>query len=171
MARKNKNKNYPKPVKQMDTLGTLLKSAREELNFDVESIHSKTKIPVESILHIESELWDLLPSPVYVRGFIKLYAREVNLDYSEIISLYPGKSEPIERAKHNKTTALPALASFSEGEEKRKEESESRVSTALLVFILLILATLAISYFSSQKDNEAGQSPSAAEAANYDVTG
>jgi len=174
MAKKHKNKNYPQPVQTKESLGNILKSAREKLNFSIDDIHKKTRITVKNISLMEEENWDLLPAPVYLKGFIKLYAREVGLNYDEIIKLYePPVQNEVALNKH--TTLSPAVATlssfFDDSKGSNKNESESRVSSALVVFILLILATLAISYFASHKENDTSSSPSASEMTNFDVTG
>ncbi|MBU1537428.1 helix-turn-helix domain-containing protein [Myxococcota bacterium] len=171
MARKHNTKNSPELVTKPDSLGTVLKAAREKMNLSVEEIHNRTMIPVASIVLLEDNQWEALPAPVYVRGFLKLYAREANLDYNAIIGLYPiGQAKVPSLAKNS---SIPLLSSLNVGgaKDENKDERESRVSTGLVVFILLILATLAISYFASQKANSSSSSPSASEMANFDVTG
>lgn len=65
--------------------GSLLKSARLHLGWSQEDVSWRSKIPLYAIQAIENDHWDALPGLIYVKGFLKLYAREVGLDPSLII--------------------------------------------------------------------------------------
>jgi cytoskeletal protein RodZ len=65
--------------------GRLLKAARLHLGWSQEEISWHSKIPLYAIQAIESDDWDALPGLIYVKGFLRLYAREVALDPEMII--------------------------------------------------------------------------------------
>lgn len=60
--------------------GTLLAAARIRHGMPLAEIAARTRIARHLLEALESETWSDLPAPVYVRGFIRLYAREVGLD-------------------------------------------------------------------------------------------
>ena len=62
-----------------------LKSLREKQGIDLEEIHNRTKINLESLQAIESGQFDILPNP-YVRLFIKAYAIEIGGDTNETLN-------------------------------------------------------------------------------------
>ena len=62
-----------------------LKSLREKQGIDLEEIHNRTKINLESLQAIESGQFDILPTP-YVRLFIKAYAIEIGGDTNETLN-------------------------------------------------------------------------------------
>ena len=62
-----------------------LKSLREKQGIDLEEIHNRTKINLESLKAIESGQFDILPTP-YVRLFIKAYAIEIGGDTNETLN-------------------------------------------------------------------------------------
>ena len=59
----------------MDSIGRYLKRTRETKAMIVEEVSRATRIPVSSIVRIEGDHFDDLPGEVFVRGFLKAYAR------------------------------------------------------------------------------------------------
>ena len=82
-----------------------LKSLREKQGIDLEEIHNRTKINLESLQAIESGQFDILPTP-YVRLFIKAYAIEIGGDTNETLN----------QLEHH----LNLMGRESSGESKRK---------------------------------------------------
>jgi flagellar biosynthesis protein FlhG len=69
--------------------GDYLKRARQRAGLSLEDIARRTKIGTLKLGAIESERFDLLPAPVYLRGFIEQYARLVGLsDPRPIVESY-----------------------------------------------------------------------------------
>ena len=58
-------------------LGACLKRLREECNSSLTSVHERSKISFSVLQEIESDDWDRLPAPIYLKGFIR-----------ELLSLY-----------------------------------------------------------------------------------
>mgnify|MGYP001275833579 CR=1 FL=1 len=176
MGKKRKHRNQPQAVTpKPQTLGQRLVEARVKLGIELSDLHARTKVSLSALQALEQEQWDLLPAPVYVRGFLKLVSRELELSYEELVSLLPENADrqaPLPSIRQIRKVQFfqPSLATPEE-EKGNKEEKEGRVSSALIVFILLVLATLAISYIGSQKESQTHSSPSASEVANFDVTG
>jgi len=77
-------------VEDKDSLsfGHYLKSIRLEKGISLEEISNKTKIRVDNLLIIETEDFDRLPSEVYVKGFLRAYAKTVGADEGEAVRLY-----------------------------------------------------------------------------------
>lgn len=72
----------------MDTAGALLKSQREKKNKTLKDIADITKISITTLQALEGDRKEFLPPPSYVRGFIKTYAKELDLDPDEVLELY-----------------------------------------------------------------------------------
>jgi transcriptional regulator with XRE-family HTH domain len=68
----------------MESPGKYLKAQRELRNLSVEEIAKSTKIRVVFLRAIEEDRYELLPSAVYVKGFLTLYARHLGLDPHDI---------------------------------------------------------------------------------------
>lgn len=73
------------------TLGQYLRSERERRQLTIEELHEKTGIHLSSLHALEHDLRKELPADVFVRGFIKLYTKSLNLDPQKALGLLQGK--------------------------------------------------------------------------------
>ncbi len=71
-----------------EALGHHLKSRREAMEMSIEAISRTTKIPKASLLHLETGSFGKLPGDVFVRGFLRSYARCLKLDGDDIVDRY-----------------------------------------------------------------------------------
>ncbi len=62
------------------TVGELLKSAREQLGLTLSSVAAKTRVPMRHLESIEQSQFGALPGQTYTIGFVRSYARAVDLD-------------------------------------------------------------------------------------------
>lgn len=73
----------------MELLGEQLRKAREAKNLSPQEIAIAIKINIKFIEAIENDQYDALPlPPVYIKGFIRSYCRQVGLDEKELLKLY-----------------------------------------------------------------------------------
>ncbi len=150
------------------TLGSRLQDARKAANLTCGQLHQHTRVPLEAIEALEADNHEKLPAAVYTRGFVKLLCAELDLSWEEISGMLP----EIQSSSATSMLAVldtPRLASGESAD--REEEKQSQVSMGLVLFILVVIASLAISYFASQKERESQQTPSASEVTQVDVTG
>jgi len=71
---------------QNRTVGEILRTAREEQGTSLEEISLLTKIRVKYLTAIESDNWEALPSPVQQKGFVRTYARVLELDPGSLLA-------------------------------------------------------------------------------------
>ena len=64
----------------MPSVPDRLREAREALGLDVYQVADITKIRTDHIRALEEGRFDAFAAPVYVRGFIRTYARLLRLD-------------------------------------------------------------------------------------------
>jgi len=72
----------------MESPGRILKKEREMRDISLEKICSFTKIKEHHLKAIEEERYELLPHPLYVKGYLKSYARYLTLDEKDILLQY-----------------------------------------------------------------------------------
>jgi cytoskeleton protein RodZ len=72
----------------METVGSFLKSEREKKKKSLKDISNATKISKTTIEAIEEDRKESLPPPSYVRGFLRIYAKELDLDPDEVIEMH-----------------------------------------------------------------------------------
>ena len=71
------------------TLGHWLRERRGERGLALEQVEEDTRIGHSYLEAIEGDHFELLPAPVYARGFVRLYARYLGLDPDEAAQLIP----------------------------------------------------------------------------------
>ena len=77
-------------------VGSLLREERRNRSLDIREIARLTRLREHFVEAIEQESWDKLPPPVFVRGFIRSYARVLGLDVARVLDLYE-QSGPVEQ--------------------------------------------------------------------------
>ncbi|MBE7481169.1 MAG: helix-turn-helix domain-containing protein [Polyangiaceae bacterium] len=119
----------------METVGQLLRRHRLEKRMSAEEISRATRVPMSSVERIESDRFDELPGEVFVRGFLKSYARAVGLPAEDVLARYTASRRVAW------VTPLP----LSSGNPAVKPARSKRYGVALAFVLLLILFTLALS--------------------------
>lgn len=69
----------------MESVGNYLKVQRESQNLSLREVSESTKIKERLLKAIEADRYELLASPVYVKGFLEAYARCLGIDPNEIV--------------------------------------------------------------------------------------
>ncbi len=81
--------------------GDLLRKVRESQGVELSEICGRTKIAKVHLAAIEDERFDLLPPPVYVRGFVWELAKFLKLDPAQVQKTYLNRMRAIDPAKGN----------------------------------------------------------------------
>ena len=126
----------------MTTLGGLLKKEREEMGFSVEKAANALRVRQEYLLNVESDNYKQLPPDVYISGFLKSYARLLNLDEKQVVNVYRHQ-EKVEK-KNVKNTKEKRL------QKKRSIHKLPRIiMTPEIIFsgILMLVVVVITAYF------------------------
>jgi len=70
------------------TLGEKMKKLRNDFRTSLQEISKATRIQAKYLEYLENGEYDKLPADVYVRGFLRSYARYLNIDEHAFIKLY-----------------------------------------------------------------------------------
>lgn len=70
-------------------IGERLRNARQALGLSFDEIESVTRIRRPYLEALEQEAFDDLPSPAYVRGFLRTYAAYLGIPTQELLDQYP----------------------------------------------------------------------------------
>lgn len=78
------------------TIGSALKEARERKAVSLDDVHTKIKIHPRVLQLLEDNKFDKLPSPLFVKSFLKSYAEFLEINAGELLELYEkeGRKEP-----------------------------------------------------------------------------
>lgn len=88
-------------------IGKRLKQAREMQGFTLEDIAAQTRIPRKYLLAIENGQFDLLPSPIYVRSYVRSYANSVGENPQLLLRHYNPSAKT--STPRETTSAYPAV--------------------------------------------------------------
>jgi cytoskeleton protein RodZ len=83
--------------KLMDPFGARFKREREKRKISLDDVSAATKISNRFLSAIESDRFDQLPGGIFNRGFIRAYARHLDLDEEQLITDYKvaaGEEDP-----------------------------------------------------------------------------
>lgn len=70
----------------MPTVAEQLRRAREDQKLNVYQVAEITKIKTDHIRALESGTYDVFSAPVYIRGFVRTYARVLKLDEAQVLA-------------------------------------------------------------------------------------
>lgn len=70
------------------TLGEKIRKLRSEYRMSFAEVSRATKIPVKYLEYLEHAEYEKLPADVYVRGYLRSYARHLGLSDETLIKLY-----------------------------------------------------------------------------------
>jgi helix-turn-helix protein/uncharacterized protein DUF4115 len=124
----------------MGTLGQYLREAREAMDIDLREAAQQTRISVNYLKALEDEDFSKLPGEVFVRGFLKNYARFLRLEESEVIKRYADLNPqtgtpPAPPAEGEKATVI----SVQRKPKKAREAPIEPFVWGAAIFILLIV--------------------------------
>ena len=132
----------------MDSVGQYLRKHRESRRMSVEEISRATRVPMSSVERIESDQFDELPGEVFVRGFLRSYARSLGLLPEEVLARYTASR------RIAWVTPLPLSS-------PTKPARGRRFGVAIAFVLLLILFTLALSIVLKPRGDDMPQELSA----------
>lgn len=72
----------------METPGLMLKREREARGMTLTELAKVTRIPEASLMSIENNNFDEFPAEVFVRGFLRNYARQLSIPAEDIMQAY-----------------------------------------------------------------------------------
>lgn len=116
----------------MQSVGQYLKSERMARQMSVEEVSRSTRVPMSSVERMEADQFDELPGEVFVRGFLKSYARAIGIAPEEVLARYTASRRVAW------VTPLPLSS-------PTKPARGRRFGVAIAFVLLLILFTLALS--------------------------
>jgi cytoskeleton protein RodZ len=97
-----------------DALGERFRAAREARGLSLSDVAEQIRIRSVYLSAIEEENWNAIGAPVYVRGFLRTYARCLGLDPEEAVAAFnltqpaPAQPQGLARAQAPKGEAFPA---------------------------------------------------------------
>ena len=129
-------------------LGALLKTKRTEKNIAIGEVAERLKFSAKQIESLESGDYKGLPEPIFVKGFIKTYARFLGLDVDQITAL-------LNEAFPSQVTAV-ASAPISESQNglNFQDQKKSKSFPKWLPLLVVAAAVVGAVYLWQSKSSE-----------------
>ena len=135
----------------METPGLMLKREREARGLTLSELSKVTRIPEIALQNIENNAFDALPAEVFVRGFLRNYARQLSIPASEIMQAYDAYRHQV--APVSEEPESPVLAFNADPLENRTDAPASEnddvprqsFGFAYIAVILITVASIGLS--------------------------
>jgi cytoskeleton protein RodZ len=136
-----RTKEAPKPEKSENaTVGSQLSVARLRHGWTVEEAAARTRLHANVIRNLEADRFDKLPSLAYIRGFLRIYARELGLDPKAILREFqPGASDVEDSILDLRPEMLESLPTRAAEPVVTSRKLGFGVLSAAAVFVLAVL--------------------------------
>ena len=131
----------------MFELGNNLREARQHRRIDLVIAEQDTKIRSKYLAALETEDFDILPGPVFVRGFLRTYSRYLGLDPQLFVDEYNARFGRFEDVEEHGSPVLgrPGLA----------QERVNRGRRTMRSFVIISLIALALLAWLGFREQEA----------------
>lgn len=141
------------------TLGQYLRGERELRQMTLPELSQSTRIPLRSLQALEDDRAFELPSEVFVKGFLRAYAKALGLSETEVLTRFADQGRP------SRDPQRSLVANVAPPERGRS------FGIAIAVVILVILFTLALSIVLRPRHHDAPVRLSAASVTTTVVSG
>ena len=145
----------PSPDTESVSFGNWLRRQRELREISLREIADVTKISIRYLEALEQDRFDVLPAPVFAKGFLREYARYVGLDPDEVVNSYLTAQATVEPEE------IPEVRG-SQQRFGKLERTSGLLLTVAVVALLGVVGGLAYYMERSQKEAEPDPPPIAA---------
>jgi len=135
----------------MPSLGEQFRAAREARGLTLSEVSEQIRIRSVYLSEIEAENWSAIGAPVYIRGFLRTYARFLGLDPEEAVGEF------------NKTQAAAPVAEVrtpaGTGLDHLRERSLSPLIWVATAIAAILIGFVIYNYVQLQRQRAAGPAP------------
>ncbi len=115
----------------MQNIGERLEEARKRKGISIREAAEATKIRGDYLQKFEANTFDLDLPPLYIRGFVRSYARYLELDTDKVLQDFGAATAPPGKAQKRDTREVYGRVDFNEASERGAgPEEESRPAGA-----------------------------------------
>jgi cytoskeleton protein RodZ len=150
-----------KVVEMADTPGRRLRAARQRYGLDLERVAAELHLKPAAIKAIEHDDYAALPGPVFTAGYMRNYARLLNMDPEPLLAAYRA-------ATQEESSSAPPFHPAAPPRPRSNGQGMAVVRTASLV-LLVALAALALIWWQTQSPFREGSTPMEAASSAIDT--
>jgi cytoskeletal protein RodZ len=140
---------------ETSSFGGWLRRQREMREISLRDIADRTKISMRYLEAMEADRFDLLPAPIFAKGFLREYARYVGLSPDDVVNHYLSVHYPEELPADPKedTKVRSRPKPVDPGQPPVRRNWSYGLVLAVAGLILLVLVAIA-AYFADRRDEE-----------------
>jgi cytoskeletal protein RodZ len=122
----------------METIGARLKKIRLEKGLSLEEVHRKTKIHLNVLKAIEEDSLVNF-SPIYIKGFLKIYCNFLGVDIGTVVSdLKENKTQAVKPVHEKEIKAVPPSVKASSIKIDVLKEIRSKIKIVMPVILIIV---------------------------------
>lgn len=148
----------------MPALGERFRAAREARGLALSAVSEQIRIRSVYLAAIEDEHWATIGAPVYIRGFLRTYARFLGLDPEEVVATFNAQAQGTPLAPAPRDEPAPADVAV-RGPERAPRTAAPLLWLAGLVAVALVAFVVYQEVTMSQASTAAVASPGPAASA------
>lgn len=135
----------------MHSVGSRLRDARETRGMSLEDLAQITKISRAHLEAIENDNFQVLPAPVFARGFVRSYGAAVGLEPNELVRGLPSSLDVVEsRTTRRRSDNLSLLAT-------NRQRAEGLVGRSSQMLLVLVAAAMFLTAWWMMGQNNSNQ--------------
>lgn len=128
------------------SFGSWLRRQREVREISLREIADASKISLRYLEAFEQDRFDVLPAPIFARGFLREYAKYVGLDPDEVVNHFLSAKQALEPEEQGEAEAEPPPS-----------RSSWVLNLLLVLAVLIVIALVAMLAFHAER-SRGGQS-------------
>ena len=129
------------PSSLNEPTGHLLKRAREQKGLSVSAVADAQHLRPAVIQAIEDGKYEQIDSELFLKGYVRTYARQVDLDPDAVIATLDEELEPLRQRKVQAEEANPLIDI-----ERRRRRKRRVAKLLLLLLVIAVIAFLALRF-------------------------
>jgi cytoskeletal protein RodZ len=122
----------------MESVGEFFRQVRETKGLTVDEVSSKTRIRSDFVKALEDGNFSKLPDQVFVRGFVRSYARSLGLDEEDAVQRFTQSAG----AFYEKQDERERLKACQAEEERKRRANRKAVGVAIGIAVLTLIFLL-----------------------------
>jgi len=128
--------------KESLSFGRYLQAIRLEKKISLEQVSQQTRIGLGNLLLLEQEDHEQLPAEVYVKGFLRSYAKAVGADGDEVIRRYGSRLDVVQKISKSESS----------GKKKDRLTWWKLLLSLVLLICIITVSLIAVVFFQQAPD-------------------
>ena len=127
-----------------NSVGELLRTARESKKLSLDDAHRETKISVATLASLEQDDFEAIGSDIYLKGFLKSYARFLGMDVDDVL-------KTLDRQRGKGAIGVGTMWDIEESVTEEKIKSPRIFRRVILPLLILIILVMTILFFRERR--------------------